>query len=451
MKLYRGGTYRTGMAFFTRDPKVAHMYGKVHAFESKRALKLFKVTHASIKKVFKYLSSNLVLLLKFIFGTDTTRSIQSNILKKITGKGSRVTGPGQRLSLTEIDSIAFAAFCKEYVNKHGYDGIYVPPKFTQFHRGGTFHSEIFISRRGLLNNVPYKTKFTGTKQTARSFSIRKDVPLSELYTLYTKGTRSLLKPFRHFVPFLGGGMAVKLYLGARGIKTAIRTSDFDFKFAVPRTLKTKTRIDKLSNEMYSVIYNHVSGFVRFLNRNGYGPAELYSRELKGVPIDKPGGPNYKKVYRVYNFSIKINGRTQELVDTSLVVVPGVTRRHLSLKWSRKFGFPIQTLTRLWKDTLYVLAGSFVHKKIMLRNPINGEKKEKGIKNAIRAGHLSYLTSKRRGTAHLVWLARRLIEDIAARDKKAGVRNSRQIMGQLKLMQILNLERAHQNRQARARK
>lgn len=450
MKLYRGGTYRTGMAFFTRDPKVAHMYGKVHAFETKKTPKLFKVTHASIKRVFKYLSSNTRLLLKFIFGTETTRSIQSDILKKLTGKGTRVTGPGQRLSLTEIDSIAFAAFCKEYVNKHGYDGIYVPPKFTQFHRGGMFHSEIFISKRGLLDPIPYENpKKMPKSKAARSLSITNNVP--ELYIRYTEGTTSLLKPFRHFVPFLGGGMAVKMYLRARGIKTA-KTSDFDFKFAVPRTLKTQKRINTLSNEMYNVIYKHVSGFVRFLNRNGYGPAELIPRELKGVPIDKPGGPNYKKVYRVYNFSVKVKGRTHELVDTSLVVVPGVSRRrHLSLKWSRKFGFPIQTLTRLWKDTLYVLAGSFVHKKTLLRNPINGEKKEKGIKNAMRAGHLSYLTAKRRGTAHLVWLARRLIEDIAARDKKAGISNSRQIMGQLKLMQVLNLAQSHQNQQVRARK
>ena len=71
----------------------------------------------------------------------------------------------------------------------------------------------------------------------------------------------------------------------------------------------------------------------------------------------------------------------------------------------------------------------------LRNPINGEKKEKGIKNAIRAGHLSYLTSKRRGTAYLVHLARKLIEDIAVRNKKAGVRNSKEILSQLKLLNI----------------
>jgi hypothetical protein len=426
------------MAFFTRDPKVARMYGKVYAFKTKRPLKLFKVTHSSLKKVFKYLSPNTRLLLKFIFGTDTSRRVQSDIVKKLIGtRYSKGTGktPGQRLSFTEIDSVAYQAFCKEYVNRHGYDGVYAPKRPTEFHSGGVFHSEVFISKRGLLEQVEAPAKVVAYKG-GKSRSL---LPLTELFIRYTKGTRSLIKPFRHFVPFLGGGMAVKMYLKSRGIKTA-RTSDFDFKFAVPSTLKTKKRIYELSKEMFEVMYRHMSGFVRFLNRNGYGPARLIARELSGVPVDKPGGPNYKKVYRVYNFSIDKNGRRQELVDAGLGVVPGISRqRHISLKWSRKFGFPIQTLTRLWKDTLYVLAGSFVYKKTMLRNPINGEKKEKGLKNAVRAGHLSYLTAKRRGTAHLVWLARRLIEDVAARNKKASIKNSKKIIQQLKLKEVLNLD------------
>ncbi len=441
MKLYRGGTYRTGMAFFTREPKVARLYGKVYAFKTKRRLKLFKVTHASLKKVFKYLSHNTRLLLKFIFGTDTSRKVQSDIVKKLIGGGvsSKGTGktPGQRLSFSEIDSLAYQAFCKEYVNRHGFDGVYVPKRPTKFHTGGVFHSEIFISKRGLLEPAKPPPEKILEYKGGKSKSIRP--PITELFIRYTKGTRSLLKPFKNFVPFLGGGMAIKMYLEARGINTRVKTSDFDFKFSVPQSLKTQKRINELSKDMYGVMYRHMSGFVRFLNRNGYGPATLIIRELAGVPVDKPGGPNYKKVYSVYNFSVKINNKKHELVDSSLVVVPGISRkRHISLKWSRKFGFPVQTLTRMWKDTLYVLAGSFVYKKIMLRNPINGDKKEKGLKNAIRAGHLSYLTSKRKGTAYLVWLARRLIEDVAARDKKAGIRNSREIMKQLKLKELLNI-------------
>lgn len=430
--LYRGGTCKSGNAFFTTQTKVAQMYGsQLCKYKSKRNIKLFKITHESLKRVFKYLSPNTRLLLKFIFGTETSFNVQKDILKKLTGeKITKKGGLGQRLSLTEIDYIVFKSLCREL----RVDGIYVPPRFTKFHKGGIFHSEIFISKQGLLEPVSI-TKIKSQKEGSRSFSRR--IPMSELFIKYTKGTRGLLRPYpSKFVVFLGGGMAVKLYLRARGIPTA-KTSDFDFKFAVPNTLRTQKEINKNAEIMRRIMHRHVSRFVRFLNRNGI-PSSFIERELKGVPLDKPGGnPNYKKVYKVYNYTIRTkDGRSYELVDTSLVSVPGITRKkYLSLKWSRKFGFPIQNLTHLWRDTLYVLAGSFVHEKTLLRNPINGEKKEKGIKNAIRAGHLSYLTSKRRGTAYLVHLARKLIEDIAVRNKKAGVRNSKEILNQLKLSNI----------------
>jgi hypothetical protein len=435
--LYRGGACKSGMAFFTTEPKVAKMYGlQLCHFKTKRKLKLFKVTHTSLKNVFKYLSPNTRLLLKFIFGTETTSKIQKDILKKLTGESSSSTvkGLGQRLSLTEIDAIVFRALSREL--RGNYDGIYVPPRFTKFH-GGLFHSEIFISKRNLLDKVSSQKITKMYIKTAPSSSLfSKRIPMSELFIKYTKNTRTLLRPHPSvFVVFLGGGMAVKLYLRARGIPAA-KTSDFDFKFAVSKPLRTQTSIKKHAELMRRIVHRHVKGFVKFLNRNGI-PSTFEERELKGVPLDKPGGnPNYKKVYKVYNYTIHTRGRSYELVDTSLVMVPGITRKqHLSLKWSRKFGFPIQNLTHLWRDTLYVLAGSFVHEKTLLRNPINGEKKEKGIKNAIRAGHLSYLTSKRRGTAYLVHLARKLIEDIAIRDKKAGVKNSKLILEQLKLSDI----------------
>lgn len=441
MILYRGGTFRSGMAFFTTDPGVAKMYGPpVHAFKTKKQLKLFKVSHTSLKKVFKYLSPNTQLLLKFIFGTDTTRNIQKNILKKLTGEMGTPTRSnygerGQRLSLSEIDTIVFKAFSKEL--RGNYDGIYVPKRFTKFHKGGMFHSEIYISKYGLLKHIG--TKSFSEKKKGRSKPV--NVPMSELFIKYTKHTRGLLKPhpFR-FVMFLGGGMAVKLYLRERGISTA-KTSDFDFKFAVPSPLRKQTDIDKLSQLMKQIMQKHMNGFVRFLNRIGI-PSKLEVKEIEGVPLNKPSIGGGKKIYKVYNFSIHSRGKTYELVDSSLVCIPGISRKdHLSLKWSRKLGFPIQKLTRLWKDTLYVLAGSFVDKKIMLRNPINGDKKEKGIKNAIRAGHLSYLTSKRKGTAYLVDLSRRLIEDIAARNKKQGVKTSKEIMNQLKLAQKLESARS----------
>ena len=417
------------MAFFALDPKIAKMYGSVCTYVTNKPIRLFTITHDSLKRVFKYLSPNTRLLLSFIFGTGlirknqeiTYRRIMGNIRQSIHAKKT----PGQRLSVSEIDSVAIASFAKEYLNKHGYDGVYMPKKRSKFHKG-VFHSEVFISKKGLLKTV--SAGYSGSSSSS-SRSFHTNVPISELFVKYTKNTKTLLKPHpSQFVMFLGGGMAVKLYLRARGIRTA-KTSDFDFKFAVPTVIKTKTQIEKYSNMMRSIMYRHVSGFVRFLNRNGI-KASMEFKEVQGVPIDKPGmfQTHKKKVYKVYNYTIITpGGNRHELVDTSLVVIPGITRKHISLKWSRKFGMPIQTLTRLWKDTLYVLAGSFVVDTIKLRNPINGAKKEKGIKNAMRAGHLSYLTAKKRGTARLVNLSRKLIGNVVSRNKKSGTIHSKQIM------------------------
>ena len=449
-KLFRGGACKTNMSFFALDPKVAKMYGSVCAYTTKRPLRLFTITHDSLKRVFKYLSPNAKLLMSFIFGTGIRRTNQELTYKRIMGNVHSVHSkktPGQRLSVTEIDTIALATFSREYILKHGYDGVYMPTKKSKFHKG-IFHSEIFIAKRGCLlpmtTTRPQSSKQSSSSQS-KSFKEGGGAPISELFVKYTRNTKTLLKPHpSQFVMFLGGGMAVKLYLRARGIKTA-KTSDFDFKFAVPHVLKTKKQIEKYSNMMRNIMYRHVSGFVRFLNRNGI-PASMEFKEVEGVPIDKPGGleTHKKKVYKVYNYTIVTSGgRRHELVDTSLVVIPGITRKHISLKWSRKFGMPIQTLTRLWKDTLYVLAGSFVVDTIKLRNPINGAKKEKGIKNAMRAGHLSYLTAKKRGTTRLVDLSRKLIGNVVARNKTSGIIHSKKIM---KLLQS-----QHKSHRVRSRK
>jgi hypothetical protein len=90
--------------------------------------------------------------------------------------------------------------------------------------------------------------------------------------------------------------------------------------------------------------------------------------------------------------------------------------------------PIEKLYYMWKDTLALLAGSFTDKGIMLRNPINGDKKEKGIKNAIRIGHISFLTTKQ---DKVVRLARQLVITIAMRNKKKATNLSKSILGLLK--------------------
>lgn len=426
MKLYRGGSYKTSDAFFALEKSTASMYGrKVYTFIPVKKLKLFTVTHDSLKSVFKYLSENTKLLLKLVFGTGLSGKTQNVSYKFLFGKSPKM-GSGQRMSVSDIDSLALAGFSKEYLLKHGYDGAYMPRKKSRFHKG-SFHREVYIARKGVLRKQ--KEELMRKTKGVKSF----DANFSQLFIKYTKHTHTLLKARRKFVQFLGGGMAVKLYLNVRGINTA-QTKDFDFKFAVPRALRSKKQIEKLSSEMVSIMTRHMNGFVRWLKRHGIH-SDLKVRKLEGVPLDEPNRKDYiKHVYAVYTYSI--NGK--DLIDTSLVCIPGIHReKHISRRWSKYYGMPIPTLNRLWRDTLYVLAGSFVIPSAKLRNPINGNKKEKGIKNAIRSGHLSYLSSKRRGTAYLVHLSRQLVEHIILRNKKASTRNSKIILGQLHLLQKLD--------------
>lgn len=425
MKLYRGGSYKTSDAFFALDKSVASMYGKkVYTFSTKKQPKLFTITHNSLKSVFKYLSENTKLLLKLAFGTGLTGKTQNVSYKFLFGKKPK-KGHAQRMSVSDIDTLALAGFSKEYLLKRGYDGAYMPRKKTRFHKG-VFHREVYIARRGIL--VKEKEEDVGIKKGEKS--LKTSMNMSQLFIKYTKHTTTLLKARRSFVHFLGGGMAVKLYLIKRGIKTA-ETKDFDFKFAVPRAIRSQKQIDILSHKMKALMTRHLNGFVRWLNRHGIH-SNLSIKELVGVPLDKPNRRDFiKHVYKVYTFSI--NGK--ELVDTSLVCIPGIHReKHISRRLSKYYGMPIPSLNRLWRDTLYVLAASFVIPTAKLRNPINGNKKEKGIKNAIRAGHLSYITSRRKRTAYLVHLSRKLIEDIILRNKKKSTTNSKKILGQLHLLQ-----------------
>jgi hypothetical protein len=230
--------------------------------------------------------------------------------------------------------------------------------------------------------------------------------------------------------FLSGGMAIKLYLRARRAhvsKKVADTSDFDFKFAVPRSLKTEREVESHAASMKHIMARHMTGFIKYINSRYNLGATLMIKEIKGAPVNKAGGPNIKKLYKAYNFAVKMRPKSpaEELVDTSLVVYPAISRDHLNLKFSRMFGMGIPKLKYLWKDTVRLLAGSFVDPLIKLRNPIYGDKKEKGLKNTDRVRNLAKLV--RPSNDPLVIASKKLTENILAKKKTAGERNSRNII------------------------
>jgi hypothetical protein len=97
-----------------------------------------------------------------------------------------------------------------------------------------------------------------------------------------------------------------------------------------------------------------------------------------------------------------------------------------------FGMGIPKLKYLWKDTVQLLAGSFIDPSIKLRNPIYGNKKEKGIKNTYRSLNLLKLVPKRKD--RLIGLSKKLVGNIMTGNKKAGETDSR------KILQLINSAR-----------
>ena len=73
----------------------------------------------------------------------------------------------------------------------------------------------------------------------------------------------------------------------------------------------------------------------------------------------------------------------------------------------------------------LLAGSFVDPLIKLRNPIYGNKKEKGLKNTHRIRDLAKLVGRPKDP--LVVAAKKLTENVSEKSKTAGEKISRKIL------------------------
>jgi hypothetical protein len=203
----------------------------------------------------------------------------------------------------------------------------------------------------------------------------------EDFTKYCKFHKKLAVPDRRFVISLGGGMAVKLYLMERGVdplpKKVASTSDYDFTFAVNHPL-TEREVEKYSLAMYNYMYNFVKGFIRPDN------LKIKSYERKSY-IPATG----KRTYHVIQFK---TADGDDFIDCTLAYVPGVTHHQINSVFARKYGLPIKRLKYMYKDVLVVLAGSFIYKKIMPRNPLGKENPEKGRRNVARVKALRKLKS-----------------------------------------------------------
>ena len=214
----------------------------------------------------------------------------------------------------------------------------------------------------------YLRRYTGSVKRARHKS------LHELFIDFTKRTTRLLNPRL----YLGGGMAVKLYLRSKSAKMSEitkDTQDFDFHYVY------SGNVDRDTKTMLNLMNQHLNWFSKYLNRVHGFKSTIFMRELKGVPTDKPGQAyKFRKVYKVYRFILETPSKRTDLVDLALI-------DEAKTPLMKLYGMNIQRYRGIWRDVAYTLVASFLEPRSYLRNPIIGDKRKKGLKDISRLKNL----------------------------------------------------------------
>jgi hypothetical protein len=397
-------------------------------FVAKKTLRLFLLNHPNVKRIFPKLSKETVVGLRFALGTNVTRGQQAKVYQNITGRKApprfltRPGNRGERLSVTNVNTDVFGRLSTEYLTKNGYDGFYAPPKRTGFH-GGLFPAEIMLCNasrtlvRPGVDRAPVLSRVSVVRE------------LPQLFIKYCRRNRALIRVYRNlFVPELGGGMGVKLYLEARGKpapKKVTDTKDFDFTFAVSKRLGQR-EAKRRALIMKTIMYKHVTGFIAWLNRT-YTQTNARLIVSDFVPDIKVLPATGKTIYQVTQFRIQFPGQPtpMDFVDSTLAYVPGSSHDDIHPVYSRMYGLPIERLKNLYKAVLVVLAGSFLYPGVKPRNPLTGNNPEKGQKNVSRLGALQNLAPKN------VSLVRNLIRRIKKRDVSGAKRNAEMLIKNIK--------------------
>ena len=240
------------------------------------------------------------------------------------------------------------------------------------------------------------------------------------FSQYCMRHKRLAYPNKNFTIYLSGGMAVKLYLKDKGVdpipKKVASTKDYDFVFAVHHPL-TEKEVERYSLAMYNFMYNFIKGYVR--------PDQLKIKSYTRKSFIPASG---KRTYHVVQFKKADGG---DFVDCTLSYVPNFTRHQVNSEFARKYGLPIKRLRYMYKEILTVLAGSFVYKKILPRNPLGKNNPEKGLRNVARVKALRKLRgSKTPQTTEFL----KAIQD---KKKKAALTKARSIIKEIARIRKLN--------------
>ena len=240
------------------------------------------------------------------------------------------------------------------------------------------------------------------------------------FAQYCKRHKRLAYPNKNFTIYLSGGMAVKMYLMDKGVdpipKKVASTKDYDFVFAVHHPL-TEKEVERYSLAMYNFMYNFIKGYVR--------PDQLKIKSYTRKSFIPASG---KRTYHVVQFK-KANG--DDFIDCTLSYLPNFTHHQVNSEFARKYGLPIKRLQYMYKEILTVLAGSFVYKKILPRNPLGKDNPEKGLRNVARVKALRKLRDTKTPQTT------EFLKAIQNKKKKAALIKARAIIREIARVRKLN--------------
>ena len=384
--------------YLTDNPATAAAYGIKCSYRAKKTLRLFDMSQKNLKLLFQIggLTPRTKRLLQLSFGTGLSLKdqvaaigdvVKDKSLRRVK-EAARTGVPGQRASYLDLDKRMDEFFIKEFLAPSGYDGYYATGRHTVFHKG-KFRAEI------MLNNAYQKIERAGpTRLPVVSLAeLQYPQTISRLFLEYCrKKNTPLSKSHREFTIFCTGGQALNLYLRRKlkNIPQVVRkTYDFDLSFAVPSPLKSVTDVVQRIERMRLVMIELMNGFVAFVNKNYMGAnaklrmTKVYRKVETHPAVQIPA--TGRRVYCVFTWQIVIGKAVVDVCDSALAVYPGVTSRSLDSEYTAYYGVPIQKVEYQFRDLAALLSGSFLYKNqiIFMRNPLKGQKANKGLRNTWR--------------------------------------------------------------------
>jgi hypothetical protein len=256
-----------------------------------------------------------------------------------------------------------------------------------------------------------------------------DKVIPELFRTYVTNNKIKYDGIPGAIMYLTGGMAVKVYVDSIGrkytkqVNTAIsNTTDFDFTVATPVPFTQNANTNKSINYVKNVWTNYLSGFINTLNQYYNVSAQLdivdraktYSPRLQNAITGR-------RIYQVISYNIKTGGKTIDFIDVAVCLVPGVNESWINKTVSNSSGFPILQHKYVMKEVASVLIRSFISSNPLNtnRNPINGYKKEKGVKDIVRASALCGISK-----TNVCNNIGKLIKNVQNMNKAKAVQNAR---------------------------